>query len=113
MDPERWKQIDSLLHAALARRPEERDAFLRQACGDDRALESETRALLAAQDQAGTFLNEPALDVAARSLARDDSTRTQGGTDELIGRTLSHYRVVAKLPDLDRIVAMGSALPQA
>ena len=29
MDSERWKQIDSLLHAALERPPEEREAFLR------------------------------------------------------------------------------------
>ena len=35
MDAERWKQVDSLLQAALARPPDERDAFLRQACVND------------------------------------------------------------------------------
>ena len=34
MDPERWKQVDSLLQAVLEQPPEERDAFLRDACGD-------------------------------------------------------------------------------
>ena len=35
MDSERWKQVDSLLQAALDRPPNERDAFLRQACVGD------------------------------------------------------------------------------
>ena len=33
MDPERWQQVDRLLQAVLERPPDERDAFLRQACG--------------------------------------------------------------------------------
>jgi len=39
MNSERWKQIDSLLQAALERPPEERHTFLRQACSGDEALE--------------------------------------------------------------------------
>jgi hypothetical protein len=30
MEPERWKQIDSLLQSVLEHRPDEREAFLRQ-----------------------------------------------------------------------------------
>src|SRR5712692_7581169 len=70
MDAERWKQVDRLLRAALERPREERDAFLRQTCVDDDALEREIRSLLAAQEQAGSFLESPAIDVAARALAR-------------------------------------------
>ncbi len=97
MDPDRWKQVDHLLQAALERPTEERDAFLRQACGDDHALERETRALLAAQQQAGSFLESPAMDLAARALAREQSSVTQDQPDDLIGRAVSHYRVVGKL----------------
>ena len=39
MDSEQWKQIDKLLHAVLEHPPEERDAFLRQACAGDERLE--------------------------------------------------------------------------
>jgi hypothetical protein len=46
MDSERWKQVDSLLHAVLQRSPEDRDAFLRRECGDDEPLEREARSLL-------------------------------------------------------------------
>ena len=35
MDKERWQQIEMLYHAALERAPDERAAFLADACGDD------------------------------------------------------------------------------
>ena len=78
MDPERWKQVDGLLQAVLERPPEERDAFLRQACGDDPALEREARSLLAAQQQAGSFLDSPAMELAARALAREQTSHDTG-----------------------------------
>ena len=46
MDSEQWKQLDKLLHAVLQRAPEERDAFLREACAGDERLEREARSLL-------------------------------------------------------------------
>src|SRR5438876_2689027 len=39
MDSERWKQLDRLLQSVLERPPEERDAFLLQACAGDEVLE--------------------------------------------------------------------------
>src|SRR5881397_245333 len=56
MDSERWRQVDSLLQSVLERPPEERDAFLRQACGGAAALEREVRSLLASHQRAGSFL---------------------------------------------------------
>ena len=67
MDSERWLQIDNLLQSVLERRPDERDAFLRQACAGDQALEREVRSLLTAQQKAGSFLESPAIDAAARA----------------------------------------------
>ena len=32
MDPERWRQVEQLYHAALEKKPDERAAFLNQAC---------------------------------------------------------------------------------
>ncbi len=68
MDPQQWKQVDNLLHLALDRPPEDRDAFLRQACKGDEALEREVRSLLASQEQAGSFLQNLAIEVAAQAL---------------------------------------------
>ena len=46
MDLDRWKQLDNLLQSVLERPPEERDAFLRQACAGDEPLERRVRLLL-------------------------------------------------------------------
>ena len=66
MDSEQWKQLDKLLHAVLERPPEERDVFLRRACGADEQLEREARSLLALELKAKGFLEKPAIEVAAR-----------------------------------------------
>jgi serine/threonine protein kinase/tetratricopeptide (TPR) repeat protein len=97
MDAERWKQIDRLLDAALARPPDERNAFLRQSCVDDEALESEIRALLAAREQAGSFLEGPAIDVAARALALAPRPDTSASGVSLTGQTVSHYRILGRV----------------
>ena len=89
VDPERWKQVDSLLQSLLERPPQQRAAFLRDACAGDQALEREVRSLLASQQEAGSFLENPAVGVAAL-----DATET---IYSLIGQTISHYRVVEKL----------------
>ena len=102
MDPERWRQVDRLLQAVLERPSEERDAFLRNACGDDDALEREARSLLIAQQQAGRFLEDPAIELGpadARARARW-SRRGRGGRNReryrcvrLSGRRLGAYQV--------------------
>ena len=38
MDPDRWKQVEELCHAALEREESGRAAFLEQACAGDEAL---------------------------------------------------------------------------
>jgi serine/threonine protein kinase len=93
MNSERWKQTDNLLQAALERPPEERDAFLREACAGDHTLESDVRSLLASALQAGSFLENPAMEVAARTPAQEqlNTTMTAGPS---FPRTISHYRVL-------------------
>jgi eukaryotic-like serine/threonine-protein kinase len=98
MDRERWNEVDRLLQSALDRPAAERDLFLQGACGGDEQLERELRLLLAAHDDAGSFLGAPAIEMAARDLAErrsDDDLRAD--RDPLIGQTLSHYRIVERL----------------
>jgi len=98
MDSDRWKQVDGLLQAVLERQPEERDAFLRDACGADEDLEREVRSLLAAQQQAGSFLEGPAIEAAAQAFAQQQKNDNQRKSDDSpIGQTISHYRVIGKL----------------
>src|SRR6185503_19767168 len=98
MDNERWNHVDQLLQSALDIPAVERDAYLRNACGADQRLEDEVHSLLAAHDRADRFLGAPAIDLAARELARERSDDgSQAGGDLLIGQTLSHSRIVEKL----------------
>jgi eukaryotic-like serine/threonine-protein kinase len=90
MKPERWEQVDNLLQSALQRPPEQRAAFLKEACDGDEALRREVESLLRAHEQAGEFLEAPALEVEARALADNQSQPRVGG---MIGP----YRMLAPL----------------
>jgi len=93
MDPRRWKQVDDLFQSALDRPPNERDAFLRNACAGDDTLERQIRSLLARDESAQGFLASPAIEAAARALAAAE----ESNSETLAGRTVSHYRVVEQL----------------
>ncbi len=99
MKAERWQQVERLYHAALEREESDRAAFLEEMCAGDVDLRQEVTALLASRARAGSFLEEPALVVAARTLARDQAP--PHGPDRaglhLIGTTVSHYRILEKL----------------
>jgi tetratricopeptide (TPR) repeat protein len=97
MDPKQWKRIDNLLQSVLERPPEEREAFLHQACGGDPTLEREVRSLLTAQQKAGGFLESPAMEVAAQALARKEDEDPHAAASSVVGTTVSHYRVLEKL----------------
>ena len=97
MDLDHWKQLDSLLQSVLERPREERDAFLQQACAGDEPLERQVRALLSAEADAKHFLERPAIEIAARSLAHHQTENAPERADSLIGQTLSHYRIVERL----------------
>lgn len=56
MITDRWRRIESLCHAALARPTEHRAAYLAEACRDDEALRKEVESLVAEGDAAGSFL---------------------------------------------------------
>ena len=54
--PSDWERVRLLFHKALAVPPEERAAFVRSACTDER-VQSEVESLLAAHEAAGGFLS--------------------------------------------------------
>ncbi len=94
MDLEQWKQIDKLLHSVLEHAPEDRDAFLQQACAGDQRLEREARSLLRLEQQADGFLETPAIEVAARVAGRDLSIAP---VPLSAGAKVGHYEVISLL----------------
>jgi len=94
MHPERWKKVDDLLQRALRLPQDERREFLRHESGGDVALEEEVESLLSSHDQAGSFLEQPAVHVAARAVARAAESQSAPVQE---GQIVSHYRILEKL----------------
>ncbi|MGO8819431.1 MAG: protein kinase domain-containing protein [Terriglobia bacterium] len=98
MERERWRKIERLYDAALERDSSERAQFLAEACAGDESLRREVEALLAQGEGPGTFLGTPALDVAAEAQGRDQAQAADLAVrDAMLGKTVSHYRIVGKL----------------
>jgi hypothetical protein len=65
MNPDRWRAITEIFHAALARDPAVRASYVADVCADDPGLRAEVDALLAAHDDAGSFGAVPVASCAA------------------------------------------------
>jgi len=90
MTPERWRRIDDVYHAALAREAEERDALVAEACAGDEAMRREVVSLLAQNASLVGRLEGAAVGMAAQlvSLPADSV---------LIGHRLGGYQITAPL----------------
>ena len=61
MTAEHWERVKAIVQAALAEQPAARAACVTQACGEDAELARDVDSLLAAHEQAGHFIETPAL----------------------------------------------------
>ena len=57
----RWAEITGIFNAALEKPQGERKRFVHEACAHDSEMEAEVNRLLAADDEAGSFLERPAI----------------------------------------------------
>jgi eukaryotic-like serine/threonine-protein kinase len=94
MKRERWQQVEQLYHSALQYEPSQRAAFLQETCAGDEDLRREVESLLAYQSQAESFIEAPALEMAAQVLDEDP---VHSGVRRFIGKAISHYRILEKL----------------
>jgi|HubBroStandDraft_6_1064221.scaffolds.fasta_scaffold04166_6 serine/threonine protein kinase/tetratricopeptide (TPR) repeat protein len=97
MDVERARRLEQLYHSALERAAAERAAFLQSECGADAALRREVESLLAHDKEAEDFIETPALEMAARLVAQQGDQSGQKSDAVVVGKTVSHYRIVEKL----------------
>jgi serine/threonine protein kinase len=105
MTPERWQRVKGVLSAALEIEPGERPAYLDRACATDRSLRQDVQGLLdSAEDIRSSFLQSPPL---AGSLTPEANTQERlprvvmAAMDsvrfQLVGQTVSHYRILEGL----------------
>ena len=85
-----WERVKQVYATILGKDPAERQSFLNQVCAGDEDLRREVDSLLAHEGNAERFMNEPAVEVAARTL--NDNLPTS-----LVGRMLGHYELLSLL----------------
>ena len=91
-NPDQWQRLYQLFDEAIGLPPNERTAFLQQACDDDN-LRQEVEALLIANNEAvadTAFLNTPALEVAAQAIAEEQVAAR-------LGSEIGHYKILSLL----------------
>ncbi len=91
INPERWRRVKELLHAALELEPARRAAYLLDTCGEDTALRQEVAELLTSYEDAGEeFLDRPVTDISTLELFPSH-------VDPLIGKLIGPYRIVEEI----------------
>src|SRR5262245_43975314 len=101
MRPE-FKQAKEIFLAAVEKaQPEEREAYLRAACGADTALRKQVDGLLRRHEDAGSFLEHPfANESSTGSLLVDPAHEATRGTTlaiESVGTKIGPYKLVQQL----------------
>ena len=88
MKPARWRQVEELFHAALERAPEERQAFLAQACNEDTELRLQVEHLISIDQRAGSRLEGQVI---------EEVTATLDAAGPLEGTQVGPYRILSPL----------------
>jgi serine/threonine protein kinase/tetratricopeptide (TPR) repeat protein len=98
MSPERWKQIEEVFQSALDLPPAERRGFVAEACKGDDRLREQVEALINQYEQAGDFIEAPAVAVAGFTGAPPLATKFEPAPeDPLVGRRVGSYRIVREV----------------
>jgi eukaryotic-like serine/threonine-protein kinase len=90
MAEESWQQIRKIFDDALRRKPEEREEFVRQACGENKILRAEVESLLSSLNSAESFLETPVVAKIADALILDKKKLERG---EKVG----HYEILRQI----------------
>src|SRR5688500_10318061 len=83
-------QVESVFHAALDLQPEERRAFLAQACAGDEALYAEVCSLVSASDSNESFMEKSALSLGLNILSKSTE-------HSVTGKVIGSYKVLSLL----------------
>ncbi len=88
MTPRRWQQVKEIFDGAVRSEPEQRSAFLSDACGGDEVLRQEVESLSRCLRKRGDLHRLPAYQVGARLLV-DEKPELN------VGQTISSYQIIS------------------
>ncbi len=93
MTQDRWRRIDQILTEALEEPPDNRVAYILDACGTDEALADEVRSLLGLMDEAESYLGDNVAGFAAPVL----QPLLQYPPDDSPGRSIGRYQIIREI----------------
>ena len=86
----RWEKAKELYEAAMLLSPDERVVLLDESCDGDNELRREVESLLTFSEDAGSFLEKPAVGEVAEIIAsKNEKLR--------LGRSLAHYEIIEQI----------------
>jgi len=88
MSDPNWENLKEIFHAAVALKPDERAAYLAQACDGNAALRRSVESLINSHEESN-FIDSPAYQAAAQMLVDSTSVET--------GRKVNHYEILSIL----------------
>src|SRR5512136_584259 len=91
MKPERRQKVKRICEEALEREAGECEAFLTKACAGDDELRRDVDSFLSGAAGKDGFIETPAIEMAAKEMAKDEPTAS------LSGEAFLHYRIVEKI----------------
>src|SRR6266705_6717182 len=90
MTPAQLQTIEEIFYAALEQDSDDVARFLETTCEGDELLRGEVEALLALRQRVGSFIETPAVGIAARIIQN-------GQADLLVGQTIGHYKISKRI----------------
>ena len=95
MDPESWQKLKRLFLSAIELEPEQRSAFIENACAGDEELRLRVNKLLAASEDAGSFLESPAL-IDVGIVSKDEQT-FHDEDQPRVGQYIGPYKIIREI----------------
>ena len=93
MNPERWQRIKEVAFGAMELQEGQRSQFLDKECGSDSELRRAAQALVEEDQQPGGSIEKAIAAAAAQVQKRS----VPEGSEPMLGRTISHYKITEKL----------------
>ena len=88
--PQQWVQLREIFRVAIEHEPQQRKAYLNQACAHDPVLRREIESLLASHDRAEDFIETPAFAGSVKAI-------TDSLADEIEGQRLGQYQIIREI----------------
>src|SRR5262245_189544 len=94
MAAERSEMVENLFASVVVLESGRREAFLDAVCADDPALRSEVESLLTFYERAGSFIEQPALEILAAAQSNEPSESESETEQE---RRIGPYKLISEI----------------